>query len=183
MLIAFHKPFQVLSQFKRIEDKKTLKDYISIPEKPKALGRLDFDSEGLLLLSSNDSMIEKYTDPKIKIEKEYWIQVEGIPSITQLNPIRMGIQTKTAYYRGAKVEIIEDPKLGDRNPPIRFRKNIPTSWIKLILQEGQNRQVRHMTAHCGFPTLRLIRVRIGRILLADLKAGEFREVKEELLFL
>ncbi|HMV80563.1 MAG TPA: pseudouridine synthase [Leptospiraceae bacterium] len=176
--MVFHKPFQVLSQFK--EDalgKKTLKDFISIPERPKALGRLDFDSEGLLLLTNDFSFIRRYTDPEVIIEKEYLVQVEGIPDESSLIPIRKGINTQTAEYRPADFEILYDLKMPERNPPIRFRKTVPDTWIRITVREGQNRQIRKMTAFCGFPTLRLIRTRIGDITLGDLPSGRFKFIK------
>ena len=168
----------MLSQFK--EDalgKKTLKDFISIPERPKALGRLDYDSEGLILLTNDFSFISRYTDPNVMIEKEYLVQVEGIPDENSLLPIRKGIRTQTAEYRPADFEILPDLKIPERNPPIRFRKTVPDTWIRIIVREGQNRQIRKMTAFCGFPTLRLIRVRIGDIELGDIPSGRYKFLK------
>jgi 23S rRNA pseudouridine2457 synthase len=175
--LAFNKPFQVLSQFKPLDDKVTLAEYIKLPEKPRAVGRLDYDSEGLILLSDDNSYIQKMTDPKQKIEKEYLVQVEGIPSLNDLSKFEKGIQTQTEIYKPAKATLIKEPEfLWERNPPIRQRLSIPTSWISVIIREGKNRQVRKMTAFIGFPTLRLIRVRIGKIKLGELKPGEFRKI-------
>lgn len=175
--LAFNKPFQVLSQFKPLDDKKTLADYIRLPEKPKAVGRLDYDSEGLLLLSNDIRFIQKMTDPKKEIEKEYLVQVEGIPKENDLEKFKKGIRTETEFYKPAKAFLSSEPEfLWDRNPPIRERKNIPTSWLRVIIREGKNRQVRKMTAAIGFPTLRLIRFRIGNILLDDLNPGEWRKI-------
>ncbi len=176
--LAFNKPFQVLSQFKEEGEKTTLKEFIKLPEKPKAVGRLDFDSEGLLLLTNDNSFLTKYTDPKKEIEKEYYAQVEGELNLSKLKDLEKGIQTSSEYYRPAIVKSIEEPSwLWKRNPPIRVRKSIPTFWISLIISEGKNRQVRKMTAHIGYPTLRLIRVRIGKIKLENLKPGEFRKIE------
>ncbi|MBK8394115.1 MAG: pseudouridine synthase [Leptospiraceae bacterium] len=178
--LAFNKPFQVLSQFKPLDDKVTLTEYIHIPEKPKAVGRLDYDSEGLLLLSDDIRFIQKMTDPEEKIEKEYIVQVEGIPKTDDLQKFAKGIRTQTENYKPAKVSLISEPEfLWERNPPIRKRQSIPTSWLSIIIREGKNRQVRKMTAFIGFPTLRLIRVRIGKISLENLKPGEFRNISKE----
>ncbi len=175
--LAFNKPFQVLSQFKQLDDKATLADYIHLPEKPKAVGRLDYDSEGLLLLSDDIRFIQKMTDPEEKIEKEYLVQVEGIPEEDDLFKFTKGIRTQTEFYKPAKASIIKEPVfLWERNPPIRKRLAIPTSWLRLVIREGKHRQVRKMTAFVGFPTLRLIRVRVGDIELGKLKSGEYRKI-------
>lgn len=175
--LAFNKPFQVLSQFKPLDDKATLADYIHLPEKPKAVGRLDYDSEGLLLLSDDIRFIQKMTDPEEKIEKEYLVQVEGIPNAEDLLKFTKGIRTQTESYKPAKANLIQEPEfLWERNPPIRKRLAIPTSWLSIIIREGKNRQVRKMTAFIGFPTLRLIRLRIGNIQLEKLQPGEFRKI-------
>lgn len=175
--LAFNKPFQVLSQFKPLDEKKTLADYIQLPEKPKAVGRLDYDSEGLLLLSDDIRYIQKMTDPDEKIEKEYLVQVEGIPREEDLFHFKNGIRTQTEIYKPAKANLIVEPGfLWERNPPIRKRLNIPTSWLSIIIREGKNRQVRKMTAAVGFPTLRLIRIRVGDIKLGALKPGEFKRI-------
>jgi 23S rRNA pseudouridine2457 synthase len=175
--LAFNKPFQVLSQFKPLDEKKTLSDYIRLPEKPRAVGRLDYDSEGLLLLSDDIRYIQKMTDPEEKIEKEYLVQVEGIPKEEDLLQFKKGIRTQAEIYKPAKAKLIVEPDfLWERNPPIRKRLNIPTSWLSIIIREGKNRQVRKMTAAIGFPTLRLIRIRVGDIMLGVLKPGEFKRI-------
>jgi 23S rRNA pseudouridine2457 synthase len=180
--LAFYKPFKVMSQFKPMEGKETLADYLKLKEKPKAVGRLDFDSEGLLLLSDDENFIYKATSPKDNIEKEYLVQVEGVPTLEKLSPITKGIHANGEFYKPSKVEIISEPELPPRNPPIRFRKNIPTTWLKLIITEGKNRQVRHMTAFTGFPALRLLRIRIGNVCLGDLQPGEYKNIKREDVF-
>ena len=175
--IIFNKPFNILSQFKDVVGKENLKKYINIKEKPKAVGRLDFDSEGLLILTNDIEFSNYITHPANKIEKEYHAQLEGSPTHNDLQPIFSGIQTKSDYYKPAFAELMNEPNyLWERNPPIRFRKSIPTSWLKLILREGQNRQVRKMTAHIKYPTLRLVRYRIGNITIEGLKPGQWREV-------
>lgn len=175
--LAFNKPFQVLSQFKPLDDKKTLADYIRLPEKPKAVGRLDYDSEGLLLLSNDIRFIQKMTDPDKEIEKEYLVQVEKIPTEEDLAKFNKGIRTQSESYKPAIAILTDAPDfLWERNPPIRKREKIPTSWIRVIIREGKNRQVRKMTAAIGFPTLRLIRIRIGNISLGNLKPGEYRKI-------
>lgn len=175
--LAFNKPFQVLSQFKPLDEKKTLAEYIQLPEKPRAVGRLDYDSEGLLLLSDDIRYIQKMTDPEEKIEKEYLVQVEGIPKEEDLLQFKKGIRTQTEIYKPAKATLTVEPDfLWERNPPIRKRLNIPTSWLSIIIREGKNRQVRKMTAAVGFPTLRLIRIRVGDIKLGILKPGEFKRI-------
>ena len=176
--IIFNKPFNVLSQIKEMDDKDTLKKFIKFKEKPKAVGRLDYDSEGLLILTDDEKFSEYLTNPRSKIEKEYHVQVEGKISETDLLPIKNGITTNKEIYQPAIADVLQEPNyLWARNPPIRYRKNIPTSWLKLILKEGKNRMVRKMTAHIHFPTLRLIRYRIGNITLNDLEPGEFKLVK------
>ncbi len=173
--IAFNKPFNVLSQFKPLDGKTTLSEFLKFPERPSAVGRLDYDSEGLLLLTNDERFTFHYTNPKLKIEKEYYVQVEGIFEEEKIKLLRKGIQTQTESYAPAKVKHIEEPEwLWERTPPIRVRKSIPTFWLSLTISEGKNRQVRKMTAHIGYPTLRLIRVRVGKYKLENLLPSEYR---------
>jgi 23S rRNA pseudouridine2457 synthase len=176
--LLFYKPYGVLTQFtdRSSVPRPTLKDFIHVPG-VYPVGRLDRDSEGLLLLTSDGGLQHRLTDPKFDHPKTYWAQVEGEPSIEALRQLADGMrlqdyETKTAQAR----RLLADPDLPPRDPPIRFRKSIPTCWIELILTEGRNRQVRHMTAAGGFPTLRLVRVAIGNMRLDGLKPGEWREI-------
>ena len=176
-----YKPFNVLSQFTSQESKPTLKDFFSVPSDVYPVGRLDFDSEGLLLLTNDKQLNHRLLDPKFAHEREYWVQVEGLIDEAALQHLRSGvtinINGKPYTTRRCKVErFAVDPEVPVRNPPIRYRAHIPTSWIKMILQEGKNRQVRKMTAGAGFPTLRLIRHRIVNISLDGLQPGGMREI-------
>lgn len=173
MLILFNKPFNVLCQFTDSEGRKTLSDYIKI-KNVYASGRLDYDSEGLVVLTDNGKLQNKISDPENKIQKTYWVQVEGIPTETDVEKLKKGIKLKDGITKPAKAKIIGDPKVWERNPPIRERKNIPTSWIELEISEGKNRQVRRMTAAIGYPTLRLIRYSIGEWNINNLKPGEYK---------
>lgn len=178
-----YKPFQVLSQFSPEENKKTLKDYFQVPNDVYPVGRLDYDSEGLLLLTNDKSLNHKLLDPKFAHSRTYWVQVEGKitqSSIHQLcDGVDISIKGKIHHTLPAKAEIVDNIKVAERNPPIRFRKNIPTSWIALTLTEGKNRQVRKMTAQVGFPTLRLIRERIENIHLQHLQPGQMIEIDKK----
>ncbi|HVO73824.1 MAG TPA: pseudouridine synthase [Ignavibacteriaceae bacterium] len=175
----FNKPYEVLSQFKDKLKRKTLGLYYNFPKDVYSIGRLDYDSEGLLLLTNNKEMMDYLLNPVNKHEKEYLVQVEGIPDENKLNNLRKGVLIKGIRTYPAKVKIIADPGFPPRVPPIRYRKNIPTTWLSIIITEGKYRQVRKMTASIGHPTLRLIRVRIKEILLNGLKPGEVQELSQE----
>jgi 23S rRNA pseudouridine2457 synthase len=180
MLILINKPFNVLSQFTDKEGRHTLAEYISEP-KVRVAGRLDYDSEGLLLLTDDGNLQTRIAEPKHKLPKTYWVQVEGVPGTESLDILRRGVQLNDGRTRPAEVRHIPDPALWPRDPPIRFRKNIPTTWIEVILTEGRNRQVRRMTAAVGHPSLRLVRVAVGPYRLAGLAPGEWREADAALI--
>lgn len=173
-----HKPYGVLTQFTDKENRKTLSSIYRFPKDVYPLGRLDLDSEGLLLLTNDKSLTNYLFNTKNKHEREYYVQVEGIPIERDLQKLRNGIILKDGKTLPTKVKIIDDPNFFPRIPPIRVRKNIPTCWLSITLIEGKNRQVRRMTAAIGYPTLRLVRVRIKRLLLGKLKAGEVKEISE-----
>nr|WP_088891201.1 pseudouridine synthase [Leptolyngbya ohadii] len=176
--MLFFKPFDVLTQFtdESEDDRRTLKDYIPVPD-VYPVGRLDRDSEGLLLLTNDGGIQHQLTDPKFAHPRTYWVQVERIPDEAALQKLRSGIQIQDYRTRPAKVKLLEsEPDLPSRDPPIRFRKTVPTAWIEITLTEGKNRQVRRMTAAVGFPTLRLVRVAIGQLKLQGLQPGEWRDL-------
>ena len=161
-----------MSQFRESGTRRTLSDFIKDPAL-RIAGRLDYDSEGLLLLSDDGKLIQKISNPRFKLEKTYWAQVEGEPTLDALAQLRNGITLKDGKTRPARVRQIEEPaNLWTRDPPIRYRANIPTSWLELTISEGRNRQVRRMTAAVNFPTLRLVRARVGDWSLDKLKPGE-----------
>lgn len=177
---ALYKPYEVLTQFSPEQNKKTLKDCIDVPVDVYPVGRLDYDSEGLLLLTNDTSLNAALLHPKHSHERTYLVQVEGQITATAIQMLEKGvtINVNGKSYRTmpAKASLLQAaPDLPDRNPPIRFRKNIPTSWISLALSEGKNRQVRKMTAAVGFPTLRLVRYRIGKLNVAGWESGELRK--------
>lgn len=181
MLILFNKPYGVICQFSPSAGKPTLKDFIDIPNVYPA-GRLDTDSEGLLLLTNDGGLQHQIADPRHKLPKTYWAEVEGVATESALAPLRKGVDLGDFVTKSAQVRVIcvapdaplAPPELWPRTPPVRFRKNIPTSWLEIIITEGKNRQVRRMTAKIGFPTLRLIRVAIGPWRVDGLASGGWR---------
>ena len=178
-----YKPFQVLSQFSPQEGKATLKDIAPVAADIYPVGRLDFDSEGLIILTNDRHLTHRLLDPVFGHEREYWVQVEGTIGHHALRQLGSGVNItidhKPFTTRPADARIIIDPAVPERNPPIRYRAQIPTSWVSLTLTEGKNRQVRKMTAAVGYPTLRLIRYRILNITIDGLQPGELREIRKE----
>ncbi len=175
--VLFNKPYDVLSQFTDREGRSTLADYIPIPD-IYPVGRLDKDSEGLLLLTSDGKFAHRMASPLFKVFKAYWVQVEGIPETSVLSALRRGVQVKGKKSRPAKVTILPaEPRIFPRPVPIRFRKTVPTCWLQIEIQEGMNRQIRRMTAQVGHPTLRVIRIGIGPLRLGTLRPGEWRRVR------
>ena len=170
------KPYEVLTQFTDEHGRATLKDFVPVPN-VYPVGRLDFDSEGLLLLTDDKQLQHRLSDPKFKVPKTYWAQVEGTVSETALEQLRRGVQIKEGLTApGEATELAEPAHLWARNPPIRYRASIPTSWLEIRISQGMNRQVRKMCAAVGLPCLRLVRAAIGPLGLGDLQPGEWREL-------
>jgi 23S rRNA pseudouridine2457 synthase len=176
--LMLNKPFGVICQFSRDGDHPTLADFVPVKEVYPA-GRLDTDSEGLVLLTDDGALQHRIAEPRFKLPKTYWAQVEGLPSDEALESLRQGVVLKDGKTQPCRVRVLDEPRLWERTPPIRVRAAIPTAWIELQLTEGRNRQVRRMTAAVGHPTLRLVRVAIGSLnLLAEpsLESGKWREI-------
>ena len=176
MLIAFNKPFNVLCQFtdRGVPPRRTLAEF-GLPADVYAAGRLDYDSEGLLLLTDDGALAHRLTNPAHKQPKTYWVQVEGAPNASQLRALREGVRLNDGPARAVQASLLETPPtLWPREPPVRYRKTVPDAWLELVLQEGRNRQVRRMSAAVRLPTLRLVRVAIGAYDLGGLKPGEWR---------
>jgi len=177
-LILFNKPFGVLSQFTDTGNadgpRATLSDHIDLPGVYPA-GRLDRDSEGLLMLTDDGRLQARIAQPRFRVEKTYLVQVEGIPEATALDALRAGVTLKDGPTRPARVRCIDPPDLWPRDPPVRFRKSVPDCWLEIVISEGRNRQIRRMTAHVGHPTLRLVRWRVGDWSLDGTAPGTWRD--------
>ena len=177
--IAFNKPYGVLPCFTDPSGRPTLADYVSIPDVYSA-GRLDQDSEGLMILTSDGPLAHRITDPQHKLPKVYLVQVERVPNERAIAQLSQGVVLGGTRTRPATVRLLaEEPMLPERSVPIRFRKHVPTAWLEITIHEGMNRQVRRMTAAVGHPTLRLVRIAIGAVRLGDLKPGEWRDLQED----
>lgn len=177
-LLLFNKPYRVLCRFTDHEGRPTLADYIPVPDVYPA-GRLDADSEGLVVLTDDGLRQHAISDPQNKMPKIYWAQVEGVPDLRAISRLRGGVRLNDGPTAPARARLIDPPHLWPRTPPIRYRKEIPTAWLELTLTEGRNRQVRRMTAAVGHPTLRLIRWAVGPWTLAGLQPGEWRAVDQD----
>ncbi|MEO9003761.1 MAG: pseudouridine synthase [Ginsengibacter sp.] len=183
-----HKPYHVLSQFSSVDGKQTLKNNFDVPSNVYPVGRLDYDSEGLLLLTNDKRLNKLLLDPSFEHEREYWVQIEGEISKQAIDKLEQGVEINIngKIYHSKKCLVKRFysflPNVSERIPPIRFRKNIPDSWISIVLTEGKNRQVRKMTASVGYPTLRLIRYRIENVTLGQLMPGEMRTISQEEMY-
>jgi pseudouridine synthase len=178
--LIFYKPFGVLSQFTRESNHQTLAGYGPFPRDVYPAGRLDLDSEGLLVLTNDNGLKHQLTDPRFRHPRTYLVQVERLPDARSLNALRLGVVIDGKKTRPAEVRPLEtEPVLPPRETPIRYRKNVPTSWLEITLREGRNRQVRRMTAAIGHPTLRLVRIRIGGLTLDGLDPGQWRDISRE----
>jgi 23S rRNA pseudouridine2457 synthase len=173
-VILLNKPYGVLCQFTAADGRPTLADHVGVPDVYPA-GRLDADSEGLVVLTADGRLQARIADPRHKLPKTYWVQVEGTPGADALHALARGVVLADGPTRPARVRVLPEPAVWPRDPPIRVRRSIPTAWLELTLREGRNRQVRRMTAAVGLPTLRLIRWAIGRWSLAGLAPGQWRE--------
>ncbi len=176
--IAFHKPYGVLSQFTPEEGARSLAEF-GLPADVYPAGRLDKDSEGLLLLTNDGDLVHRLLEPKHDKEKTYWVQVERIPEEAALRALRAGPKLSDHQCLPCQARLIDDPGFPPRDPPIRVRQTVPDCWLEIKLREGKNRQVRRMTAAVGHPTLRLVRIAVGNLRLGDLRPGEWREVSRE----
>lgn len=176
-VILFNKPYGVLCQFSPEGDKPTLKQFLQVPDVYPA-GRLDIDSEGLVVLTDDGALQHAISHPRRRFPKVYWVQVEGIPAPEALQRMRSGVKLGDTRSLPCQAKAIDEPALWPRSPPVRYRKSIPTSWIEVELREGKNRQVRRMTAAVGHPTLRLVRVRIGPWTLEGIEPGQYRSLDD-----
>ena len=177
--LMLFKPYDVLTQFTDEGGRATLKDFVAVPG-VYPVGRLDRDSEGLLFLSNDGPLIHRLTDPRYEHPKTYLVQVERTPDLAAIEGLRQGVCLKDGWTRPAEVELLPDePPLPSRSVPIRFRKNVATAWLRIVLREGRNRQVRRMTAAVGYPTLRLVRVASGTVQLGDLQPGHWRDLTSD----
>lgn len=177
-VLLFNKPYGVLCQFSREGDTPVLSDFIDVKEVYPA-GRLDKDSEGLMVLTNDGALQARISSPKFKLAKTYWVEVEGLASPSQIKQLQSGVKLRDGWTKPAQVSKIKAPNLWPRNPPVRFRANVPTSWLALTIYEGRNRQVRRMTAALDLPTLRLVRVQIGHWRLNGLAVGQWRELRAD----
>jgi 23S rRNA pseudouridine2457 synthase len=170
-LFLFNKPYGVLCQFRPVAGERTLADFVHDPS-VRVAGRLDKDSEGLLLLTADGGLAHRITHPRHKMWKTYWVQVEGTPDVQRIAQLRDGVELNDGPTRPARVDAMDAPDLWPRDPPVRFRKSVPSAWLRISIREGRNRQVRRMTAAVGLPTLRLVRVAIGPWHIGRLRPGE-----------